>query len=144
MKNSTIGFIGSGRIATSVLKKLRSFEPSRIVYTSRNHSKTFDDLQTTYVSLEELLRQSDIVIVCCSLNDSTRHLLSEKQFKMMKPTAILVNSSRGAIINQKDLYDALQAKVICAAGLDVMEVEPISTEDPLLKLDNAGNSPLCL
>lgn len=139
MKDSVIGFIGAGRIGCCIMKRLRAFEPSQIIYTSRNRSSLVEeDNLASYVSMEELLTKSDIVIVCCSLNPSTKHLLSTEQFKLMKPTSILINTSRGAVIDQNALYYALKAKQIRAAGLDVMEVEPIPVDDPLLKLDNAG------
>lgn len=138
VKKSTLGFIGSGRIGLSILKRLQAFEPEKILYHSRNHSQKFDSNGAIYSSFEELLTKSDIIIVICSLNPSTRNLLGAKQFAIMKKNAVVINTSRGAVIDQKALYEALKNKQIGAAGLDVFETEPIPLDDPLLELDNAG------
>ena len=140
IKGSHIGLIGgSGRIGRSIIKRLRSFEPSRISYTSRTpHSFMEQEFGAHFLSMNELLAESDIIIVCCSLNDSTRHLLSAEQFRLMKSTAVVINTSRGSCIDQQALYETLKHGRIAAAGLDVMEQEPIATDDPLLALNNVG------
>lgn len=88
--------------------------------------------------LEQLLTESDFVIVCCALNEKTHHLLDEEKLALMKRTAILINTSRGALVKQEALVEALKSKKILAAGLDVMEQEPLPEKDPLLALDNVG------
>ena len=139
VKGSVVGFIGAGRIGSDIMKRLKSFEPAQILYSTRNRAPAIEQEHSAkHVTLTELLSRSDIVVVCCSLNASTKHLLSSEQFRAMKRTAILVNTSRGGVVDQKALYQALKDKVIAAAGLDVMEVEPMPTNDPLLELDNVG------
>lgn len=141
VKNSVVGFVGAGRIGSSIMQRLKAFQPAQILYSTRNRSPAIEEEHSAkYSTLAELLAMSDIVVVCCSLNASTKHLLGEEQFRAMKPTAILVNTSRGAVVDQKALYEALKSKEIAAAGLDVMEVEPMPTDDPLLELDNVGKS----
>jgi D-3-phosphoglycerate dehydrogenase len=90
----------------------------------------------TMVSLPELLEKSDFVSVHCLLNDETRHLIGEKELKRMKPTAYLINTARGAVIDEQALVHALQEKLIAGAGLDVFEKEPADSDNPLLKMDN--------
>ncbi|XP_017491086.1 PREDICTED: glyoxylate reductase/hydroxypyruvate reductase-like [Rhagoletis zephyria] len=140
VKGSVVGFVGAGRIGASIMQRLVAFQPAQVLYNTRNRSPAIaneKEYGAVYCSaLDDLLARSDIVIVCCSLNSSTKHLLGEAQFRQMKPSAILINTSRGAVVDQKALYEALKSKQIAAAGLDVMEVEPMPTDDPLLELDN--------
>ena len=140
IKGSHIGVIGgSGRIGRSVIKRLRSFEPGKISYTSRHeHPGMFREFNAEFYSLDRLLTESDIIIVCCSLNDSTRRLINTEQFERMKSSSVIINTSRGSCIDQQALFEALKSKKIAAAGLDVYEQEPISMDDPLLSLDNVG------
>jgi len=86
--------------------------------------------------LDDLLARSDFVSLHVPLTENTRHLMGKEEFKKMKPTAVLINSSRGPVVDQKALYEALQSGQIFSAGLDVTEVEPIPQDDPLLTLDN--------
>ena len=95
----------------------------------------------TYVPFEELLKTSDIITVHVPLISSTKGILSTKQFHMMKPTALVVNTSRGPVIDQKALTEALKAKRIAGAALDVFEVEPAPLTEELLKLDNVIVTP---
>ncbi|KAH9389916.1 hypothetical protein TYRP_007465 [Tyrophagus putrescentiae] len=117
VKGSVVGFVGAGRIGASIMQRLVAFQPAQVLYNTRNRSPA---------------------IVRKSTGHSTKHLLGEAQFRQMKPSAILINTSRGAVVDQKALYEALKSKQIAAAGLDVMEVEPMPTDDPLLELDNVG------
>src|SRR4029077_11976691 len=96
------------------------------------------------VTLEEVLRQSDYVTVNTLLNDSTRGMIGEPQFRMMKPTAYFINTARGPIVNQRALTQALQQKIIAGAGIDVFEKEPADPNDPLFALDNVIVSPHAL
>ena len=86
--------------------------------------------------MNELISRSDFVTVHVPLNESTRHMIGAAEFAKMKPTAVFVNSSRGPVVDQKALYEALKSGQIFAAGLDVTEVEPIPMDDPLLTLEN--------
>jgi phosphoglycerate dehydrogenase-like enzyme len=88
------------------------------------------------VSLEELLRQSDYVLVNCPLNENTRGLIGERELRLMKPTALLINTARGPIVNQDALIQALENRTIAGAALDVFEKEPLEADSPLLQMDN--------
>ncbi|XP_054155371.1 glyoxylate reductase/hydroxypyruvate reductase-like [Oppia nitens] len=137
IKGSVIGFVGAGRIGLDVLKRLKAFEPKQCLYCGNNAKSLVDSMGAKFVSFEELLEKSDFVIISCLLNDKTRHMFNEMAFKRMKKSAILINTSRGSVVDQKALYNALKNGDIKGAGLDVMEVEPIPMDDPLLSLSNA-------
>src|SRR5207253_2385746 len=93
------------------------------------------------VSKDELLGKSDFVSVNCDLNASTIHLMSDKQFSAMRPTAVVINTARGAIVDEPALVRALKAKRIAGAALDVFETEPLSGDSPLLRMENVLLSP---
>jgi len=93
------------------------------------------------VSFNHLLQQSDFIIVCAALTDSTKEIFDMKAFQQMKPNAIFINISRGNLVNQNDLVTVLRSKKIRGAGLDVMAEEPIRPNDPILKLDNCVLAP---
>src|SRR5439155_11533698 len=93
------------------------------------------------VGKDELLKLSDFVTVNCDLNSSSVHLMSDKQFSMMKPSAVLINTARGPIVDEPALVRALRAKRIAGAALDVFEIEPLPPDSPLMKMDNVLLSP---
>jgi D-3-phosphoglycerate dehydrogenase len=97
----------------------------------------------TLVSLPELLRESDFVSVHALLNRETWHLIGEKELKQMKPTAYLINTARGSVVDETALIEALEKKWIAGAGLDVFEKEPVGPDNPLLKMDNVVVTPHC-
>ena len=136
--HATLGIIGLGRIGTEVAKRARGFD-MKILYYSRTR-KTPEEEKTMgleYVDrMPELLSRSDFVSVHVPLNQETRHLFGAKEFALMKPTAIYINASRGPVTDQKALYEALKSGKIAYAGIDVTEVEPVPTDDPLLTLKN--------
>lgn len=140
ISGSCVGIIGMGRIGKAVAERLIPFKPSRILYTgsSRKDSDFESKTGAQFIPLHQLLKSSDFVIVCCSLNDGTKGLIDERAFEAMKPEAIIINTSRGAVIDQKALVKALQSGSIRGAGLDVYEEEPLPSNDPLLKLSNVG------
>ncbi|CAF1487390.1 unnamed protein product, partial [Didymodactylos carnosus] len=137
--NSTIGIVGLGRIGMAVAQRLKSFGVKKIFY-SGTHEKTFDNETDqklfSYVEFFYLLSQSDFVIITCSLNEKTKNIFNSDAFKQMKPDSILINTSRGSIIDQDALYDALSNGQIHAAGLDVTVPEPLPPTDKLLTLKN--------
>jgi len=94
-----------------------------------------------FVSLDELIKQADVISVHLRLSPQTQNLIGEKEFSLMKPTAIIINTARGAIINRKALLDALTSGKITGAGLDVFDKEPLPPDDPLLKLNNVVLTP---
>jgi glyoxylate reductase len=141
--HATLGIIGLGRIGMEVAKRARGFD-MKILYYSRTRKTPEEEsrLGLEYVDkMPELLAQSDFISLHVPLNDETRRLIGASEFAMMKPTAIFVNASRGAVVDQQALYNALKTGVILSAAIDVTEVEPIPPGDPLLALDNLVITP---
>ncbi|MES2793737.1 MAG: D-glycerate dehydrogenase [Planctomycetota bacterium] len=139
--SNTLGIIGLGRIGQQVAKRARAFD-MRIVYHNRRRNDMGETTAgATYVTFDELLAQSDFVILCCPLTDETRGLIDASAFAKMKPTAILINISRGPVVDTAALTQALQSRQIYAAGLDVTDPEPLPRDHPLLKLDNVTIAP---
>jgi len=134
--NSTLGIIGMGRIGYEVAKRAIGFD-CKIIYYDVNRRKDLEEkLPIEYVDLNTLLIESDIVSLHTVLNDDTYHLIGEKELNLMKENSILINVSRGPVVDSTALYEALINKNIWAAALDVTDPEPIPHDDPLLKLDN--------
>jgi len=134
--HATLGIIGLGRIGAEVAKRAKGFS-MRVLYHQRKRRPEMEkQLGVEFRDLNSLLAESDFVTVHCPLLPETHHLISEEQFKIMKKTAILVNTARGPIVDPKALYNALHDRQIAYAALDVTEPEPIPTNDPLLTLDN--------
>lgn len=136
IKGSTVGIVGLGRIGLGVAKRLRPFGISRLLYCGRSERDCASEVGAEYVAFDDLLKQSDFVIACCSMNPSNHKLFNVDAFKKMKSSAILVNVSRGILIDQDALYDALRTGEIHAAGLDVTTPEPLPVNHPLLTLPN--------
>jgi glyoxylate reductase len=114
----------------------------RILYCNRHRlEKMEDELGAQYVSLHHLLGESDFISLHVPLNASTRHLIGKPELDLMKPTAILINTSRGEVIDQPALYEALRSGHIAGAGLDVFEKEPLPLNDGLLALENVVLTP---
>jgi glyoxylate reductase len=134
---ATLGIIGFGRIGQAVARRAQGFD-MRILYTSRHRCEADleKSLSAEFVSLETLLQEADFISIHTPGTDDTYHLVSDRQFALMKPSAILINTARGTIINQDSLYRALSQGQIAAAALDVTEIEPIPMDSPLLKLEN--------
>jgi glyoxylate reductase len=131
---STLGIIGLGEIGTLVAKRARGFDMQVIYYSKTRKRQMESELDITFVPLEELLRRSDFVSIHVSLNKDSFHMIDESKIKLMKKTAFIINTSRGKVINEEDLINALRNKVIGGAGLDVYESEPISRSNPLTQL----------
>jgi len=133
---ATLGIVGLGRIGEAVARRARGFS-MRVLYANRSARPEVEAaLGIERRGLDELLKSSDFVSIHVPLNDSTRHLIGERELNLMKPTAVLVNTSRGPVVNERDLYRALKDRRIFAAGLDVFDTEPIRSDNPLLELDN--------
>jgi len=133
---ATLGIVGLGRIGAALARRAKGFAMP-VLYHNRNRAEALEaEVGARYVPLDDLLRQSDFVIISCALTQETRHLIGERELGLMKPSAILVNIARGPIVDQRALYRALVDRKIWAAGLDVFEVEPVPTDEPLLRLDN--------
>jgi glyoxylate reductase len=141
MSGKTLGFLGLGRIGAEAAKRGKGFGVKMIYYDVVRRQDLEAQYGVAYVSFEELLKTSDIISVHVPLLPTTRGILSTKQFKMMKPTAIVVNTSRGPVIDQQALTEALKAKTIAGACLDVFEKEPIPLGEELLEMENVIVAP---
>jgi phosphoglycerate dehydrogenase-like enzyme len=139
----TVGLIGGGAIGRAVAKRLSHGFECRVLYydVSRLPPETEAICGMVYTSLEELLRQSDIVSLHVPLTPETRGLIGEKTLAVMKPTAVLINTSRGGVVDEPALIAALQNGRIAAAGLDVFAKEPPDRDNPLLQMDNVVVTP---
>ncbi len=133
---STFGLIGAGRIGKLVARRSSGFDMKVLYYdVYRMQPEEEATYHMTYMPMEDVLGQSDFISVHTPYMPSTHHLISERELKMMKPTAILINTARGPIVDEKALVRALQSKTIAAAGLDVFENEP-AVEPELLSMEN--------
>ncbi len=133
---ATLGLVGLGRIGASVARRARGFAMRILYHDIARRDDLERELGLIYADLETLLKESDFVSLHVSLTEDTRYLMSEEQFALMKPTAILINTSRGPVVDQRALYEALRSGEIAGAALDVTEPEPIAPDDLLLSLDN--------
>src|SRR5262249_1385291 len=133
----TLGIVGMGRIGYALAQRCRGGWGMKVLYYDvYRNEKAEKDLGAQPVDFEPLLREADFISIHTDLNEQTRHLFSTEQFQKMKPTAVLVNSARGPIGDQKALYTALKSRTIFPAGLDLTDPEPPDPVDPLLKLPN--------
>ena len=133
-----LGIIGAGHIGMAVVKVAKALDMNILIHT-RTPKEDGDGIR--YVSLDELLAQSDYISLHCPLNDKTKHLINKDTIAKMKPSAVILNTGRGGLINEADLCEALAAKRIHGAGLDVQEVEPPVEDSPLYTLDNVIITP---
>jgi glyoxylate reductase len=134
--DATLGIIGLGAIGTAVAWRARGFG-MRTLYFSRHRKLELEaELGLDYRPMDEVLRESDFVSLHCALTPETRHLIGARELALMKPTGILINTTRGPVVDQVALADALREGKIAAAGLDVFEKEPVPLDDPILQLPN--------
>lgn len=140
--DKTVGIIGLGRIGKQVAKRLTGFDTRTIYYdVVEMPPEVQQDLKAEPVALDELLRESDIVSLHLPLTRRTRGIISDRELALMKPTAFLISTCRGPVVDEKALYRALVDGQIAAAGLDVLEVEPTPKDNPLFGLDNVTITP---
>lgn len=139
ISGKTLGIIGAGRIGYGVARRAIGFNMS-ILYVDNNINKAFDELGAKRVTKEELLTMSDFITLHVPLTADTKHYISKNEFNQMKRNAILINCSRGAVVNEAELIYALKNGIIKAAGLDVFEYEPIVSPE-LLELENVVLTP---
>ena len=136
-RDRVVGTIGMGNIATEAIRLLRTLDVGHFLafdpYTTAERAK---ELGVELVSLDDLLRNSDYVLVNCPLTPETRGLVGKAQFALMKPDAVLINTARGPIVDEPALIEALQNQQIAGAALDVFEKEPVSKDSPLTAMDN--------
>ncbi len=136
LTGATLGIIGMGRIGAAVAQRAAAFDMKIAAYSPSLTREQARNAGVEKVDLESLLSDSDFISIHCPLNDQTRGLIDAETLAQMKESAILINTARGPIVNQADLYEALKNGVIRAAALDVTDPEPISMDDPLLTLPN--------
>jgi glyoxylate reductase len=136
---ATLGVIGFGRIGQAVARRAKAFG-MRVIYWNRSAVQESSEFDATRVSFEEALRQSDFVSLHVAYNSETHHLLDDPQFALIKPTAFVINTARGAVINEAALVRALQTKRIAGAALDVFEREP-QLAPGLAELENVVLAP---
>lgn len=141
LKNKTLGIVGLGRIGTAVAQRAKCFKMNIVYYQPTRDLEKEKSLGAKYVSLEELLSLSDFVSLHVPLTKETRGMIGRKEINKMKKTAYLINTSRGPVIDEKALCEALAEGRIKGAALDVFDVEPISADNPLLKLKNVVLTP---
>jgi D-3-phosphoglycerate dehydrogenase / 2-oxoglutarate reductase len=141
LRGKTLGLVAFGRIAQAVAKKAIPFGFKILAYDPYVKPNTFVDFPVEFVSLEELLKRSDVISLHTPLTSETRHMIGEAQFQMMKPTAFFINTARGPVVDQQALTKALKEKRIAGAGLDVLEKEPPDPNDPILDFDNVVLTP---
>jgi D-3-phosphoglycerate dehydrogenase len=140
----TLGVIGAGRIGKELLRLARPFNLKLLAADPYAETLELGYIGARHVPLHELLRESDFVVVACLLNEATRGLIGAAELALMKPTAYLINVARGPIVVESALHEALAARRIAGAGLDVFEQEPTPADNPVLKLDNVIVSPHAL
>ncbi len=137
LKNKTLGIFGLGRIGKKMAKRCMGAFDMDVIYHNRNPlPETQNTSNAKYVSFEDLLTQSDVLSVHCALTPETKHLFNWDVFKKMKPTAIFINTSRGPVHHEKDLYQAMKSNEIWGVGLDVTDPEPMVKVNPLLFMEN--------
>jgi phosphoglycerate dehydrogenase-like enzyme len=140
----TLGSLGIGNIGAELFRLAKPFDMSFIAHDPYASPATARELAIELVDLDEVFRRSDVLTVNCPLTDDTRHLVNARRLALMKPTAFLINTARGPIVDQKALTTVLEQRRIAGAGLDVFEVEPPPLDEPLLKLDNVILTPHAL
>lgn len=142
LKGMTLGIFGMGRIGIEMAKRCQGAYNMKVIYCNRSrNAKGEEVLGARKVSFVELLEQSDILSVHCALNNETQGIFNSEAFKKMKETALFINTSRGPVHQQDDLYQALVSGTIWGAGLDVTDPEPMKSDDPLLFLENVAITP---
>jgi D-3-phosphoglycerate dehydrogenase len=141
LHGETVGIVGLGNIGSAFARRVAAFETRVIACDPYVDDAHFAKLGVERVSLDALAERSDYVSVHTLLNDETRHLIGEKFFRRMKPTAILINTSRGPVVDERALIQALRDKRLAGAALDVWEREPVAADNPLLKMDNVIATP---
>jgi D-3-phosphoglycerate dehydrogenase len=141
VQGRTLGLVGFGHAAREVVRKLSGFEMRVLAHDPYVTAETMAGLGVTASGLHEMLAASDYVSLHCPINADTRHLISERELRLMKPSAVLLNTSRGPVIDETALVRALRENWIAAAGLDVLETEPPAPDNSLLGMDNVVVTP---
>ncbi|XP_077381170.1 glyoxylate reductase/hydroxypyruvate reductase [Festucalex cinctus] len=137
LANSTVGILGLGRIGVAIAERLAPFKVKKFIYTDMAPRPDLaSGINAEYVSFDELAKQSDFLLACCALTPETHKICNKNLFSKMKTNSIFINTSRGGVVDQEDLYEALSTNQIAGAGLDVTVPEPLPTAHPLFTLKN--------
>ncbi|MBI1278067.1 MAG: D-glycerate dehydrogenase [Anaerolineaceae bacterium] len=136
LSGATLGIIGLGRIGEAVARRAKGFDMRIVAYSPNKSKETVAKIGIELLSFDQLLQESDFVSIHVPLNAQTRNLINAQALQKMKPTAILINTARGPIVDQQALYEAVKSGIIGGAALDVTNPEPMSPDDPLLSLPN--------
>jgi glyoxylate reductase len=139
--SSTLGIVGLGNIGRQAARRAQGFDMSVLYHNRKPNPLAEADMGVVYASLPDLLRRSDFVVLSVPLTEQTRGLIGRDELRAMKPTAVLVNVARGAVVDQEALAEALSEGWIAAAGLDVTDPEPLPRDHPLLKLESVVITP---
>jgi phosphoglycerate dehydrogenase-like enzyme len=140
----TLGSLGVGNIGAEMFRMAKPFDMNFIAHDPFADKAVAAELGIELVSIEDLFARADVLTVNCPLTKDTHHIVNAERLSLMKPTAYLINTARGPIVDQKALTKVLQERRIAGAGLDVFEQEPTDPDDPLLKLDNIIAAPHAL
>ena len=138
---STLGIVGLGNIGYQIARRARGFDMRILYHNRRPRQSAATEVGAIWVPLDQLLAESDFVVLIVPLSPETRNLIGRRELGLMKPTATLVNVARGGVVDTDALTEVLQAKQIYAAALDVTEPEPLPRDHPLLQLDNVTLTP---
>jgi len=141
MAGRTLGIVGFGTVGRLVAERAKGFGMKLLVCDPFVSKSEIENKGGNKVDFESLLRESDFITVHIRLSEETYHMFGDKQFSLMKPSAVLINTSRGPAIDENDLFNVLKKKRIAAAGLDVFEEEPMGMDHPFLTLDNIVLTP---
>ena len=146
LSGQTIGIIGLGNTGKAVAERAKAFRMRVLAYSRSAQAQTPEHVDEFFAldsgdTIDRLIRESDFVVLCCHLSNETYHMIGAEQFAAMKPTACLVNLSRGSVVDEDALYHALKNHVIAGAGSDVFETEPLPADSPLWDLPNMTITP---
>ena len=141
IEGKTVGIIGLGQIGTHAARRFAVAGAKIVAHGRHPREEPTIPGGVTWLPLDDLLRTSDVVVPCVPLTPETRRLIGARELALMKPTAVLVNCSRGRVLDERALYEALATRHIRAAGLDVFEQDPVPSDNPLLTLDNVLATP---
>jgi gluconate 2-dehydrogenase len=140
--HATIGIIGMGRIGEAIAKRAKyGFDMDVLYYNRTRKHQAEEKFGVEYVSMDEVLKRSDFVVLMTPLTPETTHMIGQREFSLMKETAFFINASRGQTVDEQALIEALEMGKICGAGLDVYEKEPVDPNNPLLKMPNVVTLP---
>lgn len=141
LSEKTLGIIGLGNVGAKVARRAKAFEMRILAFDPYVSKEKTEEVGAQLVDLRTLLKESDVVTIHAALTQEVWHMIGEEELRMMRKGAVLINTSRGAAVNEKALYRALKDKWIAGAALDVLEKEPASLDNPLLTLDNVIITP---